>query len=85
MQVGVNVTCMHTNFGGRGLSSFRDFAPFLFAFKTVNFSLRSMVYIAHGSQKIESAQSIHASRAVEVDVKCMSTKLCGCGQLFNTS
>ena len=85
MQVGVNVTCMHTNFGGRDLSSFRDFAPFLFAFKTVNFSLRSMVYIAHGSQKIESAQSIHASRAVEVDVKCMSTKLFGCGQLFNTS
>ena len=44
-----------------------------------------MVYIVHGGQKIESAQSIHASRAVEVDVKCMSTKLFGCGQLFNTS
>ena len=24
MQVGVNVTCMHTDFGGRGLSGFGD-------------------------------------------------------------
>ena len=24
MQVGIDVTCMHTNFGGHGLSSFRD-------------------------------------------------------------
>ena len=77
--------CIHTNFGGRGLSSFGDFAPFLFAFKMVKFSLRSMVYIVHGGQKIESVQSIYASRAIEVDVKCMSTKLFGYGQLFNTS
>ena len=26
MQVGVNVTCMHTDFGGRGLSGFGDTA-----------------------------------------------------------
>ena len=24
MQVGIDVTCMYTNFGGRGLSSFED-------------------------------------------------------------
>ena len=24
MQVGIDVKCMHTNFGGRGLSGFRD-------------------------------------------------------------
>ena len=24
MQIGMDVTCMHTNFGGRDLSSFRD-------------------------------------------------------------
>ena len=24
MQVGINVMCMHTNFGGRGLYGFRD-------------------------------------------------------------
>ena len=28
MQVGVDVRCMHTNFGGRGLSSFGDIATF---------------------------------------------------------
>ena len=28
MQVGVDVKCMHTNFGGRGLSSFGDIATF---------------------------------------------------------
>ena len=26
VQVGINVKCMHTNFGGHGLSGFRDFA-----------------------------------------------------------
>ena len=28
MQVGVDVTCMYTNFGGRGLYSFGDIATF---------------------------------------------------------
>ena len=28
MQVGIDVTCMHTNFGGHGLSSFRVMAHF---------------------------------------------------------
>ena len=28
MQVGVDVTCMHANFGGRGLSGFGDIATF---------------------------------------------------------
>ena len=57
MQVGIDVTCMHTIFGGRGLSGFGDIAPF-FSFKnSQNFPL-----IVHGGQKIESAQKIHASR-----------------------
>ena len=28
MQVGVDVTCIHTNYGGRGLSGFGDIATF---------------------------------------------------------
>ena len=28
MQVGINVTCMYTSFGGRGLSGFGDMATF---------------------------------------------------------
>ena len=35
MQVGVDVTCMHTNFGGRDLSGFGDIATF----KNVQISL----------------------------------------------
>ena len=37
MQVVVDVTCMCTNFGGRGLSSFGDFGPFFL----VNFCLEN--------------------------------------------
>ena len=35
MQVGIDVTCMHTNFGGRGFSGFGDIA----IFKNGQFSL----------------------------------------------
>ena len=44
MQVGVNVTCMYTRFGGRGLSGFRDMATF----QNGQISLSR-----HGHQKIE--------------------------------
>ena len=48
MQVGINVTCMYTNFGGRGLSGFGDMATFQ---KRPNFSFRAWT-IVHGSGKI---------------------------------
>ena len=35
MQIGIDVTCMHTNFGGRGLFGFRD----IVTFKNGQFSL----------------------------------------------
>ena len=56
----INVTCMHTNFGERSLSDFRDFATFKFG----QISLPTMA-IVHGSEKLnrlELAQKIHASR-----------------------
>ena len=28
MQVGIDVTCMHTSFGGHGFSGFKDIATF---------------------------------------------------------
>ena len=62
MQVQVDVKCMQFNFGGHGLFGFGDFASFSFVFKMVKISLRTMGYIVHGGQKIESAQKIHASR-----------------------
>ena len=49
MQVGIDVTCMHTNFGGCGLSGFGDIATF----KNGQISLSDNgLYIVHGQQKI---------------------------------
>ena len=49
MQVGIDVTCMHTNFGGCGLSGFGD-----------KISLWSIVM--EKFNRSESAQKIHACR-----------------------
>ena len=48
MQVGIDVKCMHTNFGGRGLSDLGDIATF----KNSKFSLSGHGTIVHGHQKI---------------------------------
>ena len=61
MQVDVDPKCMQTNFGGRGLSGFGDFAHFACLQKRPNFPFRPWT-IVHGGQKMESAQKIHASR-----------------------
>ena len=61
MLVGIDVTCMHTNFGGCSFSNFGDIANF----KNSQISLSD-----HGLQSMvikkfnrsESAQKIHASR-----------------------
>ena len=49
MQVGIDVTCMHTNFGGCGISRFGDKIS-LWSIKVEKFN------------RLESAQKIHASR-----------------------
>ena len=53
MQVGIDVKCMHTNFGGCDLSGFGDTATF----KTAKFPFLTMDYspwtIVHGHQKIQ--------------------------------
>ena len=49
MQVGIDVKCMHTNFGGRGFPGFRD-----------KISLWSIV--VEKFNRSESAQKIHANR-----------------------
>ena len=51
---------MQTNFGERGFSGFRDFAPFHLPSKWPNF-FWTMDYSPWWS-KIESAQKIHANR-----------------------
>ena len=54
MQLGVNVTCMYTSFGGRGLSGFGDMATFQ---KRPNFP-----FVIKKFNRLESAQKIYASR-----------------------
>ena len=49
MQVGIDVKCMHTNFGGRGLSGFGDKIS-LWSIKVEKFN------------RSESTQKIYASR-----------------------
>ena len=50
MQVEVDMKCMQTNFGGRGLSSFGVMAPFCLPSKTAKISLRTMDYSPWGSK-----------------------------------
>ena len=51
MHVWIDVTCMHTNFGGCGLFGFGDTATF----KNDQISLSDHgLYIVHGHQKIQS-------------------------------
>ena len=58
MQVGIHVKCMHTNFNGRGLSSFGDIATF----KNSQISLSDHGMVTKKLNRIESTQKIHASR-----------------------
>ena len=49
MQIGIDVKCIHTNFGGRDLFGFGDIATF----KNGQISLSDHgLYIVHGHQKI---------------------------------
>ena len=51
MQIGIDVTCMYTNFGGRGLFGSGDTATY----KNGQISLSDHgIYIVHGHQKIQS-------------------------------
>ena len=58
MQVEIDVTCMHTNFGGRGLSAFGDTATL----KNGQISLSNQSMVIKNFNQSESAQKIHASR-----------------------
>ena len=48
MQVDAHVKCMQANFGGLGLSGFRDFAPFYLPSEMAKIFFRTIV---HGVKK----------------------------------
>ena len=76
MQVGIDVTCIHTNFGGCDPSGFRDMATFQ---KRPNFPFGAWT-IVHGHGKIQSNRNrLKKFMQVGIDVKCMHTNFGGCG------
>ena len=76
MQVGVDVTCMYTSFGGRGLSGFGDMATFQ---KRPNFPFDPWT-IVHGHRKnLIDRNRLKKFMQVGIDVKCMYTDFGGRG------
>ena len=74
MQVGVDVTCMHTNFGGRHYSSFGDIATF----KNGQISLFDHgLYSPWSSKNLIDWNRLKKFMHVRVYVKCMDTNFSG--------
>ena len=65
MQVGVDVTCMYTSFGGYGLSGFVDMATFQ---KRPNFPFGA-------SKNLIDWNRLKKFMQVGVDIKCMHTDI----------
>ena len=74
MQVGIDVTCMYTNFGGRDLSIFGDTATL----KNGKFPFRPIDYSPWSSKNLIDRNRLKKFIQVGVDVKCMHTNFGGC-------
>ena len=77
MQIGIDVKCMCTNFGGRGLLGFGDIATF----KTANFPFRGMDYSPWSSKNLIDRNQLKKFMQVWIDVKFMYTNFGGRGLL----
>ena len=73
MQVGIDVTCMHTNFGGRDLSGFGDTVTS----KTAKFPFRPMDYSPWSSKNLIDRNRPKKFMQVGIDVTCMHTNFGG--------
>ena len=69
MQVGIDVKCKHTNFGGRGLFGFGDILPS----KTAKFPFRTMDYSPWSSNNLIDQNQLKKFIQVGIDVKCKHT------------
>ena len=77
MQVGVDVTCMYTSFGGSGLSGFGRRYGYLS--KTAKFPFRPMDYSPWSSKNLIDRNRLKKFMQVGVDVMCMYTSFGGRG------
>ena len=75
MQVGIDVKCMHTNFGGHGLSGFRDIATF----KNGQISLLGHGLYPWSSKNLIDQNQLKKIMQVGINIKCMHTSFGGCG------
>ena len=73
MLVGVDVKCMHTNFGGCDFFDFEDIATF----KNAQISLLTMDYIPWSSKNLINWNWLKKFMLVGVDVECMHTNFGG--------
>ena len=73
MQVGIDVTCMYTNFGGHGLSGFGDTATF----KTAKFPFRPMDYSPWSSKNLIDRNRLKKFIKIGINVTCMHTNFGG--------
>ena len=74
MQVGIDVTCMYTDFGGCDLSGFE--IPLIS--KTANFPFRTMDYSPWSSKNLISWNRLKKFMQVGIDVTCMYTDFGRC-------
>ena len=66
MQVGIDVTCMHTNFGGWSPFGFGDFPTFI-------------DYCPWSAKNLIDRNQLKKYMQVGIDVTCMHTNFGGCG------
>ena len=78
-QVGIDVKCKHTNFGGHGFSGFRDIATFKIS--QISFSDNGLynIYSPWSSKRIINHNQLKKFMLVVIDVKCMQTNFGGHG------
>ena len=79
MQIGIDVTCMRTNFGGRGFFGFGVMASFCLPSKTAKFSLRTMGYSPWSSKKLINWNWLKKFMQIGIDATCMRTNFGGHG------
>ena len=79
MQVGVDVTCMHTNLVGMA----SPVSEILLLLKMANFPFPTMDYSPWSSKNLIDRNWLKKFMQVGIDVKCMHTNFGGCSFLIS--
>ena len=74
IQIEIDVTCIHTNFGGCDLYGFGD----IVTFKNSQFSLSDHGYSPWSSKNLIDQNRLKKFMQVGIDVKCIHTNFGGC-------